>query len=96
VPRSALAPAPAPSRRTARCVVVDVALWYGTQSGGIRTYLNAKAAHAEQSGEFEHHLVVPGSHGLRSLTLAASNGYRVPLGFGAVEDVLRDLRPDVI
>jgi alpha-1,6-mannosyltransferase len=87
---------PAPARRARRRVVVDVALWYGPQSGGIRTYLDAKAAYAAQSEEFEHHLVVPGSHGLRSLSLAASNGYRVPLGFGAVEEVLRGLRPDVI
>lgn len=92
MPPNALAVAP----RARRPVVVDIALWYGAQSGGIRTYLDAKAAYAEQSGEFEHHLVVPGSRGLRSLTLAASNGYRVPLGFGAVEDVLRGLRPDVI
>lgn len=76
--------------------MVDIALWYGGQSGGIRTYLDAKAAYAQASGEFEHHLVVPGSHGLRSMTLAASNGYRVPLGFGRVEDVMRDLRPDVV
>jgi alpha-1,6-mannosyltransferase len=79
-----------------RRVVVDVALWYGAHSGGIRTYLDAKAAYAEASGDFDHHLIVPGSHGLRSVTLAASNGYRMPLSFAGAEDVLRDLRPDVV
>lgn len=89
-----LTPAPVPRPRGR--VIVDIALWYGAHSGGIRTYLDAKAAYARATGDFEHHLVVPGSHGLRSMTLAASNGYRVPLGFGRVEDVLRDLRPDVV
>ena len=40
--------------------VVDVALFYGERSGGIRTYLDAKAAYAARTGAFEHRLVVPG------------------------------------
>ena len=68
--------------------IVDVALFYGERSGGIRTYLDAKARHARATGAFEHHVVVPGPrerhrggrHELPSLRLAAANGYRVPLG----------------
>jgi alpha-1,6-mannosyltransferase len=85
-----------------RLVVCDVALFYAERSGGIRTYLNEKARHARESGAFEHHLVIPGRrerhtsgrHELRSLQLAASNGYRLPLG--TVRETLRAIRPDVV
>jgi alpha-1,6-mannosyltransferase len=89
---------PAPLR------VVDVALFYGERSGGIRTYLDAKAQWAQETGLIEHHVVVPGRrvcheggrHELRSLRLAATNGYRLPLGARAVKATLRMLRPDVV
>jgi alpha-1,6-mannosyltransferase len=81
-----------------------VALFYGERSGGIRTYLDAKAAHARATRAFEHHVVVPGPHErhhdgrheLPSLRLAAANGYRVPLGARALKRTLEDLRPDVV
>ncbi|MGZ4202463.1 MAG: glycosyltransferase [Thermoleophilaceae bacterium] len=84
--------------------VVDVALFYGERSGGIRTYLDAKAAYAAESGAFEHHAIVPGRrerhdgtrHELRALTVAASNGYRLPLGTSQLEETLRAIGPDVI
>ena len=31
-------------------------LFYGERSGGIRTYLEAKAEFARRTGRFEHHL----------------------------------------
>ncbi|HTX09943.1 MAG TPA: glycosyltransferase [Solirubrobacteraceae bacterium] len=85
-----------------RVVVCDVALFYAERSGGIRTYLNEKARYARESGAFEHHLVIPGRrerhvaghHELRSLQLAASNGYRLPLG--TVRETLRAIRPDIV
>jgi len=84
--------------------IVDVALFYGERSGGIRTYLDAKARHARTTGDFEHHVVVPGPrerhedgrHALPSLRLAAANGYRVPLGARALRRTLQELRPDVV
>jgi alpha-1,6-mannosyltransferase len=84
--------------------IVDVALFYGERSGGIRTYLDAKAAHAAATGAFDHHVVVPGPrerhawgrHELPSLRLAAANGYRVPLGARALRRTLEQLRPDVV
>src|SRR4051794_35395066 len=87
-----------------RLRVVDVALFYGERTGGIRTYLDAKAEYAAASGAFEHHAVIPGRrelhngtrHELRALTVAAANGYRLPLGTGHLEDTLRELEPDVI
>src|SRR5438552_2718894 len=86
-----------------RLRVVDVALFYGERSGGIRTYLDAKAAYAQASGSFEHHAIVPGRrerhdgthHELRALSVAASNGYRLPLGTGQLEHTLREIAPDV-
>jgi alpha-1,6-mannosyltransferase len=84
--------------------VVDVALFYGERSGGIRTYLDAKAAWARATGLIEHHVIVPGHterhedgrHELPSLRLAATNGYRLPLGARGLRATLRDLRPDVV
>ena len=84
--------------------VVDVALFYGERSGGIRTYIDAKAAWAQATGLIEHHVIVPGRaerhaggrHELPSLRLAATNGYRLPLGARALRATLRDLRPDVV
>jgi alpha-1,6-mannosyltransferase len=85
--------------------IADVALFYGERSGGIRTYLEAKAEFAARTGAFEHHLVVPGRtaatpdahrHEQPSLRLAASNGYRIPLGSGGLQSTLRELAPDVV
>jgi glycosyltransferase involved in cell wall biosynthesis len=104
-------PAIAPqSPHTRRLRIADVALFYGERGGGIRTYLEAKAAYAARTGAFEHHLVVPGKadaghtgstrnanrHVQPSLQLAASNGYRVPLGGSGLHATLRALRPDVV
>ena len=90
--------------RRAPLRVIDVALFYGERSGGIRTYLEAKAAWARHSGLIEHHVVVPGRserhhggrHEVLSLRLAATNGYRLPIGAGALKATLRELRPDVV
>jgi len=84
--------------------VADVALFYGERSGGIRTYIDAKAAWAQSTGLIDHHVVVPGPterhedgrHELPSLRLAATNGYRLPIGARALRATLRDLRPDVV
>ncbi|MBO0769101.1 MAG: glycosyltransferase family 4 protein [Solirubrobacterales bacterium] len=74
--------------------VVDVALFYGQRGGGISTYLQAKGEYARRTGALEHHLLVPDQH--RSLVLAASNGYRLPLGSAGMLARLRELEPDVV
>lgn len=84
--------------------IADVALFYGTRSGGIRTYLDAKAAHAAHTGAFEHHLVVPGPreshaggrHELRAVRATTSNGYRIPVGSRSLRETLLRIRPDVV
>jgi alpha-1,6-mannosyltransferase len=87
-----------------RLVIADVTLLYGERSGGIRTYLDEKARFAATTDAFEHHVIVPGRrerhiagrHELRAVRLVASNGYRLPLGAGALKDTLRTIRPDVV
>jgi alpha-1,6-mannosyltransferase len=85
-----------------------VALFYGERSGGIRTYLDAKVEYARRTGAFEHHLVVPGPragrqehaagavHELPGVRVAASNGYRWPLGSRPLVALLDELRPDIL
>jgi alpha-1,6-mannosyltransferase len=95
---------PAEVSESGRPVIVDVAMFYGPRSGGIRTYLNEKARVATETGAFEHHVIVPGRpgrhvngyHEVPSLRALASNGYRIPLGVGALKDQLRRLRPDFV
>jgi hypothetical protein len=88
----------APSSTPARCPsglrVADVTMFYGERSGGIRTYLEAKAAFAARAGSFEHHLIVPRPE--RSLRLVASNGYRLPLGDAGLVAALHRIRPHVV
>lgn len=84
--------------------VVDVAMFYGERSGGIRTYLDAKIAHHALAGGFEHHVITPGPaerhegarHELPGLRLHPSNGYRLPLGVRRLHGTLRALQPDVV
>jgi alpha-1,6-mannosyltransferase len=85
-------------------VVADVAMFYGERTGGIRTYLNEKAKVAAKTRRFEHHVIVPGPreqtidgrHETPSLRLAASNGYRIPLGMRALKRALRSIQPDFV
>jgi alpha-1,6-mannosyltransferase len=97
-------PVVAPEPAGGRLVVCDVALFYAERSGGIRTYLNEKSRFAAGTGAYEHHLIVPGKrerheggrHELRSLQLAASNGYRVPLGARALTETLNAIGPHAV
>jgi alpha-1,6-mannosyltransferase len=84
--------------------VVDVAVWYGARSGGIRTYLDAKAKVAADTGAFEHHLVIPsgrerhrdGRHELPGVVVGRANGYRMPLDVRPLLATLRTIRPDIV
>jgi alpha-1,6-mannosyltransferase len=84
--------------------VADVSVLYGTRSGGIRTYLRAKADWARRTGSIDHHVVLPGQprrsagyrHELRSVPWLASNGYRLPLGGASMRATLEAIDPDVV
>ncbi len=87
--------------------VVDVAAWYGPTTGGIRTYLLAKARWAALNGQ-EHATVVPGVADLdcvedgaltvclRGRTPTDRWGYRVWVRPGPIVSALDRLRPDVL
>ena len=100
----AVSAVPSTSSAHEQLVIADVTLLYGERSGGIRTYLDEKAAFAAATGAFEHHVIVPGGrerhtagrHELRAIRLVASNGYRLPLGAGSVKETLRLIRPQVV
>jgi alpha-1,6-mannosyltransferase len=106
VPRSlAHRPRPVTSPDASRPLrVVDVAVWYGARSGGIRTYLDAKSRVAAETGSFEHHLVIPsaqehhedGRHELPGVVVSRANGYRLPLDAGPLLATLRAIKPDVV
>jgi alpha-1,6-mannosyltransferase len=84
--------------------VADVAVWYGARSGGIRTYLDAKAKVAADTGAFEHHLVIPsarerhrdGRHELPGVVVGRANGYRMPLEASPLVRTLHAIRPDIV
>lgn len=79
-------------------------MFYGERSGGIRTYLDAKLRWSRGEPGIEHHVVVPGPAAggapgrreVRSVRVRAANGYRLPLGSGALVRELGRLRPDVV
>ena len=87
--------------------VVDLTQWYSPVSGGIRTYLRAKATWAAVNGR-EHGVVVTGEHEghemvalstfsrVRGRTPSASWGYRIALRAGPVIADLERLEPDVV
>jgi alpha-1,6-mannosyltransferase len=93
----------APAPRTAsplrlvprpRLRVVDVALFYGERSGGIRTYLDAKQTWMARSQACVHHVVTP--YDVPSFRVGTPNGYRLPVGVEALKARLRELEPDVV
>ncbi len=97
--------APAAAFPQKRLRIADVALFYGEHGGGIRTYLEAKSAFAKRTAPLSITLLVPGRttatfadhrHEQRSLVLAASNGYRLPLGSAGLQATLRSLSADVV
>lgn len=87
--------------------VVDITQWYSPTSGGIRTYLHAKAAWAEGMG-LEHAAVVPGERPgparvagstfvtLRGRTVSRRRGYRLMPRAEPVIAALERLRPRVV
>jgi alpha-1,6-mannosyltransferase len=79
-------------------------MFYGEKAGGIRTYLDAKQAWARTEPGIDHTIVIPGLPDrttddrieLPSVRVVATNGYRVPAGWKALQEVLRERRPDVV
>lgn len=87
--------------------VVDLTQWYSPVSGGIRTYLRAKAEWAGRNG-LSHAAVVTGAHAgvemvadspfarVRGLSPSSSWGYRVAPRAAPVIAALERLRPTIV
>jgi alpha-1,6-mannosyltransferase len=101
-------PAPPYAGRTVLPSVLDVTDFYSdTTSGGVRTYLHAKATYLERMG-VRHAIVVPGErtevteigatrvYRVKGPTVALSRAYRIMLSARELSRVLREERPDVI
>lgn len=84
--------------------LVDITLFYTSASGGVRTFLDAKARWFANHPEHQYHLLVPGTRherlGFRTtlpaLPLPFTHGYRFPLRTGPWVRSLVDLEPDLI
>ncbi|MBY0490757.1 MAG: glycosyltransferase [Gemmatimonadaceae bacterium] len=88
--------------------VLDVTEWYGETSGGIRTYLDEKAAYVSARDELRHVVVVPGErdavddepgvrrYRLRGPRIPRHRPYRFMLATRSLAHIVRHERPDVI
>ena len=85
--------------------VADITMFYAPASGGVRTYLEAKAGWlAASRPDIRYSLLVPGVgagasgaiHTLPAPALPFSNGYRFPLRRRRWVDALVALQPDLI
>ena len=83
---------------------VDVTMFYTAESGGVRTYLTAKANWLARRTNIEHIVVAPdqieakGARfiGVPSLPIPYANGYRMPLSCRIAARKIQQLRPDLI
>lgn len=82
-------------------------MFYPAESGGVRTYLGAKANWLARRRRIEHTVIAPRDSGnavrhqqgliaLPSLRIPGAGGFRIPLPTGHAERALRQLRPDLI
>jgi alpha-1,6-mannosyltransferase len=84
---------------------VDVTMFYTTESGGVRTYLTAKANWLARQTRVEHIVVAPdlidsrgGARfvGVPSVPIPYARGYRMPLSCRVAAHKIAELRPDFI
>jgi len=101
-------PLPPPLRPTAHLHVLDVTEFFGDTTGGVRTYLRAKASYVERRAELAQTVVVPGRCDARTesagVRVYRTGGPRVPgqpqyrllLAPERVRRVVEAERPDII
>jgi len=87
--------------------LLDITIFYAEASGGVRTYLDAKA-HALSHLGVSHALVIPGGedaistqggtrvYRLRSPAIPTTPGYRLLTSAQALERIIQEERPDLI
>ena len=95
-------------RPTAELAVLDISEYYGSTSGGVRTYLHEKARYVEARPALRQALVVPGAHDaivqgggvrcyhLRGAHIPFQKPYRFMLATRSTARIIEHERPDVI
>jgi alpha-1,6-mannosyltransferase len=84
--------------------IVDITLFHTAQSGGVRSYLNAKQSFLRKLNGVRHTIVAPATRRqlgngvitLPALSLPFGNGFRFPLHKKPWVELLYKLRPDII
>lgn len=80
-------------------------MFYTGESGGVRTYLTAKAKWLARCTRIEHRIVAPidandrsdaGVIGVPGMPIPYAHGYRMPLSCRLTARIMRRLQPDVI
>lgn len=105
---SRMARLPAPLRPWARLAILDVSMWYGETSGGVRTYLQAKASWVARQADVRHVIVVPGAqdaivdrdgtrtYRLKGPAVPTQRPYRFMLAVKTLPRIVAHERPDVV
>ena len=84
--------------------IADVTLFHAPNSGGVKTYLEAKRRRLARYAEIRHYLVKPGERALSltntirvpAMPLPFSDGYRFPLRRQGFVKALMQIAPDII
>ncbi|QAU36061.1 glycosyltransferase family 1 protein [Janthinobacterium sp. 17J80-10] len=80
-------------------------MFYATEGGGVRSYLNAKARWLARRSRIEHTIVSPSIRAaehdqavlaIPGLPIPGIRGYRLPLSIGSAYRALERLQPDLI
>jgi alpha-1,6-mannosyltransferase len=99
---------PPPLRAEGRRTVLDITKYFGDTTGGIRTYLLAKAAYVQARGDLRQVLVIPGAedalgerdgvrcYRLRGPRIPFDQSYRFLLATRTTRRILEHERPDLI
>lgn len=99
---------PPPLRTEGRRTVLDITKYFGDTTGGIRTYLLAKAAYVQSRADLRQVLVIPGAqdglgerggvrcYRLRGPRIPFDQSYRFLLATRTTRRILEHERPDLI
>ena len=99
---------PPPLRPGAGLAILDITKYFGTRTGGIRTYLLEKARYVDAHPELRQVLVVPGAedglgqsagarcYRLRGPRIPTQDAYRFLLATRTTRRILEHERPDLI
>jgi alpha-1,6-mannosyltransferase len=81
--------------------IVDVTMFWASQSGGVKRYLLSKNAYFERTARWKHSIVIPGALGVQppgipGIPIPFSSGYRIPLTARSSRKVMLQMTPDII